>query len=85
MPSEYASFRLAGHHFLAMMPSNSTEPRVWTLVIVKGPDEIRREEIPMLYEPRFGPDVGDVRDLNDRIEAIIKELGLEESDNGHTP
>ncbi len=33
------------------------------------------EQLPMSYRPLFGPDAGDVQTLNERVAAIIWQLG----------
>jgi hypothetical protein len=76
---EWGRFGLAGHLFVAFLPNSDQEPLEFTLVVTKTDDgtEVRREHIPLNYAPIFGPDAGDVAMLNERVEAIIRELGLE--------
>ncbi len=74
----YGTFTLAGHAFACYLPDGPSDPQVWTIVVSEDGKEVRRETIPLLYEPRFGPDVGDVAARDARIEEIIKEFGLED-------
>jgi len=75
--SIWGEFDIGEHHFTASLPDSDTESQDWTIVVTKHGEEVRRETIPLTYRPRFGPDVGDVGELNGRIEEIIKELGIE--------
>lgn len=77
---EWSRFELKGHVFVAYLPSSREEPKVFTLVVSKEGQEVRRETVPLLYEPVFGPDVGDVAALNERVEEVVRELGLEDDD-----
>jgi len=77
MTTSYGTFTIKDHLFTSLMPSSDAEPRQWTIVVTRGDEEVRRETLEMLYAPVFGADVGDVAALNERVEAIIKELGLE--------
>ncbi len=74
---EIGAFVLADHHFACFLPDGPDEPQVWTIVVTKDGREVRRETVPLMYEPRFGPDVGDCAARDERVEEIIKELGLE--------
>lgn len=73
----YASFGLAGHLFQATMPDSPGEPQEWTISVEKDGQLVRRDTLPMIYAPRFGADAGDVQALNERVEQIIAEMGLE--------
>jgi hypothetical protein len=75
---EWSRFELGGHLFVAFLPSSDDEDQVFTLVVSKDGRELRREAIPLLHRPIFGPDAGDVAALNARVEAVIRELGLED-------
>jgi hypothetical protein len=71
------TFSIKDHNFECYLPSNSDEPQVWTLIVAKAGKEIRRDTVPLSHEPIFGPDVDDVLARDERVEEIIKELGLE--------
>lgn len=73
---EWNRFELGGHVFVAYLPSAASEAPTFTLSVLKSGTEIRRETLPLLYPPIFGPDAEDVARLDDRVEAVIKELGL---------
>ena len=73
----WGEFDIADHHFTAALPGSDTDDQVWTIVVTKLGEEVRRETIPLNYRPTYGPDVSDVDALNERIEEIVKELGLE--------
>jgi len=71
------SFELSGHTFTCYLPSSDAEPQEWTIIVTRDGETVRRETIPLLYRPIFGPDVGDCAARDYRVEQIIKELGLE--------
>ncbi|MDT4965974.1 MAG: hypothetical protein QOJ64_711 [Acidobacteriota bacterium] len=72
--TSFASFEERGYTVQAFMPSGSTEPLVWTIRITRGEELIREATVPMSYEPRFGPDVGDVQALEAETGKILAEL-----------
>jgi hypothetical protein len=74
-PDPWGEFDLAGHHFSAHLPGGP--PDVWTIIVTRDDEEVRRETVSMMHAPRFGPDQEDVARLDRRIEEIIRELGLE--------
>lgn len=74
---EWSRFELTGHTFIASLPANDQEAQVFTISVLKDGTEIRRETVPLLYRPIYGPDAGDVVTLNVKVEEIIAELGLE--------
>ncbi len=71
------AFDLSGYHFACYLPSSDRSEQVWTIIVTKGDEEVRRDKVSLLYAPRFGPDVGDVAARDARVEEIIKEMGLE--------
>jgi len=73
---EWRRFDLAGYVFVAYLPSNETETG-WRLTVTAAGETVRDEVIPMLHPPVFGPDVEDVAALDQRVEVLIRELGLE--------
>jgi hypothetical protein len=75
--TRHGEFFLGGYRFQALMPSGDDEPRQWAIVVAHDGKEVRRETLPMLYPPRFGVDMSDLSALNQRIEEIIAEMGLE--------
>lgn len=67
-----------GHEFVASMPSSDAQDRSWLLTVTDASGGTAfYGHVPMVYAPRFGPDVADVAALNARIEEVIIELGLE--------
>ena len=76
MPDPDGTFTLADHIFTCFLPSSDDEESVWTITVTKDGRELRRETLPLLYRPIFGPDIEDCAVLDERIEEIIKELGL---------
>lgn len=74
---EWARFELKGHSFVAYLPSDDAEESVFTLSVVSDGTELRREKIALFHRPIFGPDVEDVAMLNEKVEEIIADLGLE--------
>jgi hypothetical protein len=71
------TFTIADHEFACYLPSSNKEPQVWTIIVSKADRELLRDTVPLLHEPIFGPDVDDVSARDERVEEIIKELGLE--------
>lgn len=71
----WGDFDLEGYHFNAEYGDNKQGHPNWFLTVSdqKG-SATRCFEIPMVYTPTFGPDVGDVATLNEKVEAVIKEL-----------
>lgn len=65
------------HVISCYLPVNDEVPQVWTVLVEKAGAVVHREIIPLYHRPIFGPDVDDVTILNDRVEEMIKELGLE--------
>jgi hypothetical protein len=45
--------------------------------VFKDDKLIRTEHIQMFHENRYGVDVEDVQSMNERVETVIKEMGLE--------
>jgi hypothetical protein len=74
---EWSRFELKDHTFIAYLPSDATEESVFTVSVLKAGTEIRSEKIRLFHRPIFGPDVEDVAKLNEKVEAIIADLGLE--------
>jgi hypothetical protein len=74
---EHGSFTLNGYTFTRFLPTSANEPCEWRITITKDGDEVRCETVPIMYPPRFGPDVADVAQCDARVEEIIKEMGLE--------
>lgn len=68
----YGTFEDGKHTYKVWMVGST-----WDLRVYGEGEQIREEQIPMGYEPRFGPDASDLRRLEDRIEAIIIELSGE--------
>lgn len=74
---EWSRFELKGHTFVAYLPSDDTEESVFSISVLKDGAELRREKIALFHRPIFGPDVEDVAMLNEKVEEIIADLGLE--------
>jgi hypothetical protein len=73
---EWARFELGGHTFIASLPDGAADEQVFTIRILRGAAEIRTETVPLFHPPLFGPDGDDVAALQERVEQIIRELGL---------
>jgi hypothetical protein len=73
---EWARFELGGHTFIASLPDGAADEQVFTIRILRGAAEIRSETFPLIHPPLFGPDGDDVAALEERVEEIIRELGL---------
>ena len=77
MTESAGTFTIANHVFTCFLPTSDEDEQVWTITVTKDGQEVRRETLPLLYRPIFGPDVADCAFRDERIEQIIKELGLE--------
>ncbi len=75
--TEYSRFTLAGVEFIASGPDNETDAMEWKLELWREGAKIRDEHIPIVHAPIFGYDEEDLATLNEKVEAIIKELKLE--------
>lgn len=74
----WGDFDLEGYHFNAEYGNNKHGYPNWFLTVSGQKGSAKRcFEIPMVYTPTFGPDVDDVATLNEKVEAVIKELDLE--------
>jgi hypothetical protein len=73
----HGSFEIDGGTMSAYMPATTQQERCWTIEYIKDGQNIFSETLEMIYEPVFGPDMGDVQMLNQRIEQIIVERSLE--------
>ena len=70
----FGKFTERGYSVEAFLPTNSSEPGAWTIRIKKGRRLIKKTSVPMLYEPRYGPDAGDVARLEEETARLLKEL-----------
>jgi hypothetical protein len=75
--TKYSEYDLGGWHFEATWPESDTDPLEWVLTATKDGESAIERHIPMDYRPIFGPDVGDVQSLEEALNVLIKELGLE--------
>lgn len=70
------SFTLGDWLFERFEPNNNSEPREVWIVATKG-DEKHTRKVPLYHPNIFGLDVEDAANINDVVEALIKELGAE--------
>ncbi|HET8709707.1 MAG TPA: hypothetical protein VFL85_05540 [Candidatus Saccharimonadales bacterium] len=70
----YGSFEVKGYTVRALLPQKPSQPRAWVLEFSKDDEVVRRDEIPLLYEPVLGPDVSDVATLEAEADRILREL-----------
>ena len=75
--TEWSKFELNGWRFVAFMPDNEIETQQWLVHIIDPKGTEHSLYVPMDYEPRFGPDAGDVDALSAAVESFIKERGIE--------
>lgn len=78
---EWSRFELGGYRFVAFLPDSGADTMSWTIVItdISGAKRPGREEhVTLTHAPRFGPDVDDVAQLEERVEQLILELGIGE-------
>jgi hypothetical protein len=73
----YFDFEVDGHVFKAWQPANDDADRMMVVEVFKDDKLIRTEHIQMFHENRYGVDVEDVQSMNERVETVIKEMGLE--------
>jgi hypothetical protein len=63
-----------GYRFRASIPERAAEGRAFRVTILYGRKRLHEFRVPMSYEPRFGPDAGDVAQLEAVTAAIVKIL-----------
>lgn len=69
----YGNFEEKGYQVRAYLPDGPAEGIAWKVEISEGEKILHEFRIPMIYEPRFGPDSNDVAQL----EAVTDDvLGL---------
>lgn len=73
----YSGFDIAGGRVSAYMPMNDEDDLVWTIEFVKDDAVQHTATVEMIHPPIFGPDVEDLFKLNETIELLITEWGLE--------
>jgi hypothetical protein len=79
--TEWSRFERGGDTFIASLPDSAAEAQVFAICVMRGDRVIRSETVPLIHQPIFGPDVGDVAALEERVEEIVTELGLKEHDD----
>lgn len=74
----YGEFEEAGYRVRSYMPDSYNEPIEWYVKVTKQENgqeiTVKELRIPMLYAPIFGPDIGDVANLEQETDTLIKEL-----------
>lgn len=63
-----------GYTVIAYLPTQRVSPLQFMVKVFRGGKEVREFYSPMTYEPRFGPDTGDVAVLEERVSTVLKEL-----------
>ena len=79
--TEWSRFELGGDTLIASLRDSAAEAQVFAICVTRGDRVIRSETVPLIHQPIFGPDVGDVAALEERVDEIITELGLKEHDD----
>jgi len=79
--TEWSRFERGGDTFIASLPDSAAEAQVFAICVMRGDRVIRSETVPRIHQPIFGPDVGDIAALEERVDEIITELGLKEHDD----
>lgn len=64
------------------MPGSRDEPLEWTIRAYKEGVLVREITEPMWHDPIFGPDVDDVRTLEEATDKLLAELGEGVPHNG---
>ena len=70
----FGKFSERGYDVEAFMPTSSRERNQWTIRVRKGKRMVRSVSVLMLYEPRYGPDSGDVATLEEETAKLLKKL-----------
>jgi hypothetical protein len=70
----FGEFEEKGYRFRAFVPEKASDGIAFRVDILHGKKRLHRIRVPMLYEPRFGPDAGDVRTLEAVTDAVVKLL-----------
>jgi hypothetical protein len=70
----YGDFAEKGYRFRAYLPERASEARAFRVTLSHGRKRLHEFRVPMLHEPRFGPDAGDVHTLEAITDAILKLL-----------
>ncbi len=71
---QWSSFKERGYTVVAYLPTRFRVPLEFLVKVYRGNNEIKEFRSPMTYEPRFGPDAGDVAVLEERVDKVLKEL-----------
>jgi len=67
----FGNFEEKGYRFRAFIPEAESEGIAFRVEILHADKPLHEFRVPMVYEPRFGPDVGDVRTLEAVTAAIL--------------
>ena len=59
----FGDFEEKGYRFRAFIPEAASEGIAFRVEILHADKPLHEFRVPMVYEPRFGPDAGDVRAL----------------------
>jgi hypothetical protein len=70
----FGDFEENGYRFRAFIPEAASEGIAFKVEISHADKPLHDFRVPMLHEPRFGPDAGDVRTLEAVTDAILKFL-----------
>lgn len=63
-----------GYAVIVYLPTRFQSPLEFLVKVYRGNREVKEFRSPMTYEPRFGPDAGDVAVLEGRLDKVLKEL-----------
>jgi hypothetical protein len=67
----FGNFEEKGYRFRAFIPEAASEDIAFRVEILHADKPLHEFRVPMVYEPRFGPDAGDVRTLEAFTAAIL--------------
>ena len=70
----FGDFEEKGYRFRAFIPEAESDGIAFKVEISHADKALHEFRVPMLYEPRFGPDAGDVRALEAVTDAVLKFL-----------
>lgn len=71
---QWSSFKERGYTVVAYLPIRFRVPLEFLIKVYRGNREVKEFRSPMTYEPRFGPDAGDVALLEKTVDKVLGEL-----------
>lgn len=63
-----------GYTFEALVPTDAEVPQAFVVLVTKGEEKCDGFMVPMVYEPRYAPDVEDIGTLEGVTDMYIRRL-----------